>query len=124
LFAQDDCTQTYEHDRLRKPSTISAYRSLLRSQLLPTFAELPIESITPPMIESWIGSTDRTAATRVKGLAMMHGSFKRARKVWGLTVNPAVDVERPPLASSGDIERLPGSSWNFGGDPHGLMVRR
>jgi integrase len=24
--------------------------------------------------------------------------------VWGLTVNPAVDVERPPLASSGDIE--------------------
>jgi phosphatidylethanolamine-binding protein (PEBP) family uncharacterized protein len=23
-----------------------------------------------------------------------------------------------------DPERLSGSSWNFGGDPHGLMVRR
>jgi integrase len=85
-------------------STISTYRSLLRSHILPAFAELPIESVTSEMIESWIASVDRTAATRVKLLAMVHGIFQRARKVWGLGVNPAVDVEKPTLSSSGDIE--------------------
>jgi hypothetical protein len=35
-----------EHDRLRKPSTVATYRSLLRSQILPTFADQPIEAIT------------------------------------------------------------------------------
>jgi integrase len=56
------------------------------------------------MIESWIAGVDRTPATRVKLLAMVHGIFQRARKVWGLKVNPAVDVEKPPLRSTGDIE--------------------
>jgi integrase len=93
-----------EKDRMRKPSTVSTYRSLLRSQILPIFAERPIESITPAMIERWLGSMDRTPATRVKALAMMHGIFQRARKVWGLKVNPTVDVEKPPLRRSGDIE--------------------
>jgi integrase len=93
-----------EHDRMRKPSTISTYRSLLGSRILPAFGSIPIESITSEMIESWIASVDRTAATRVKLLAMVHGIFQRARKVWGLKVNPAVDVEKPPLSRSGDIE--------------------
>lgn len=34
----------------------------------------------------------------------MHGIFQRARKVWGLPLNPVVDVEKPPLSRSGDIE--------------------
>jgi integrase len=89
---------------MRKPSTISTYRSLLGSRILPAFGSIPIESITSEMIESWIASVDRTAATRVKLLAMVHGIFQRARKVWGLKVNPAVDVEKPPLSRSGDIE--------------------
>jgi integrase len=93
-----------EHDRMRKPSTVSAYRSLLRSQILPVFGELSIESITPAMIERWIVSVDRTPATRVKALAMVGGIFKRARKVWGLKANPVDDVEKPPLRSSGNIE--------------------
>jgi hypothetical protein len=87
-----------EHDRMRKPSTISTYRSLLGSRILPAFGSMPIESVTSEMIESWIASVDRTAATRVKLLAMVHGIFQRARKVWGLKVNPAVDVEKPPLS--------------------------
>ncbi len=93
-----------EQDRLRKPSTVATYRSLLRSQILPTFADEPIESMTPAMIESWIASVDRTPATRVKLLAMVHGIFQRARKVWGLRINPVDDVEKPPLRRSGDIE--------------------
>jgi integrase len=93
-----------EHDRLRKASTLAAYRALLGTQILPAFGELPVESITPAMIESWIGSVDRTPATRTKALAMVHGIFKRARKVWGLPANPAAEVEKPPLAKGGDID--------------------
>src|SRR5207302_6883844 len=33
-----------------------------------------------------------------------HGIFQRVRKVWGLPSNPVRDVEKPPLARSGDIE--------------------
>ena len=93
-----------EHDRMRKPSTVATYRSLLGSQILSTFGDQALEAITPVMIESWIAGVDRTPATRVKLLAMVHGIFKRARRVWGLKVNPAVDVEKPPLRSTGDIE--------------------
>jgi len=92
-----------EHDRMRKPSTIATYRSLLGSQILPAFGERPLESVTTEMIEAWIASVDRTPATRVKLLAMVSGIFKRARKVWGLAVNPTTDIEKPPLRSSGDI---------------------
>ena len=93
-----------EHDRFRKASTLGAYRSLLGSQILPTFGEQPLESITPSMIESWVGSMARTPATRTKALAMVHGIFKRARKVWGLPSNPAAEVEKPPLPKGGDID--------------------
>jgi hypothetical protein len=36
-----------EQDRQRKPSTLAGYRAIVRSQLLPAFGELPLESITP-----------------------------------------------------------------------------
>ncbi len=44
------------------------------------------------MIERWIGTVDRTPATRVKLLAMVHRVFGRAGKVRGLKVNPVDDV--------------------------------
>jgi integrase len=93
-----------EHDRGRKPSTIAGYRALLKSQLLPTFGETLIESITTTMIETWIASIDRSPATRTKALVLMHGIFKRAKKVYGLPMNPVVEVEKPPTAQSGDID--------------------
>jgi len=93
-----------EHDRARKPSTVAGYRSIVDYQLLPAFGEMQLESITPAVIESWIGSLERAASTRTKALVLMHGIFQRARKVWGLPVNPATDVEKPPLSRSGDID--------------------
>ncbi len=93
-----------EHDRDRKPSTITGYKAILRSQLLPAFGEEPIESITTAMIESWIAGVDRAPATRTKALVLMHGIFKRARKLYGLPTNPVADVERPPMRRSGDID--------------------
>jgi integrase len=105
-FAQaaEEWLRYVEHDRGRKPSTIAGYRALLRSQLLPTFGELAIESITTPMIEAWISGVDRSPATRTKALVLMHGVFKRARKVYGLPTNPAAEVEKPPARQSGDID--------------------
>ena len=93
-----------EQDRLRKASTVATYRSLLGTHILPEFGTLALESVTPTIIEHWIGSIDRTPATRTKLLAMVHGIFKRAIKVWGLPFNPARDVEKPPLQRSGDLE--------------------
>ena len=67
-----------------------------RAQLLPAFGEKPIESITTPMVESWIAGVDRAPATRTKALVLMHGIFKRAKKVYGLPLNPVAEVEKPP----------------------------
>ncbi len=41
-----------EHDRQRKPSTLAGYRAIVRSQLLPAFGEMPLESVTTPVIEN------------------------------------------------------------------------
>jgi integrase len=92
-----------EHDRRRKPSTVAGYDSIVRSQLLPVFGDQAIEAITPGAIEAWVGSLTQAASSRTKALVLMHGIFQRARKVWGLPVNPVTDVEKPPLSRSGDI---------------------
>ena len=93
-----------EQDRRRKPSTVAGYRAIVRGQLLPAFGELPLESITTPMIEHWIGSMGLSASSQIKALVLLHGIFKRAKKVWALPVNPAAEVEKPPLTRSGDID--------------------
>ncbi len=93
-----------EHDRDRKPSTITGYKAILRAQLLPAFGEESIESITTASIESWLAGFDRAPATRTKALVLMHGIFKRAKKLYGLPANPVADVERPPTRPSGDID--------------------
>lgn len=92
-----------EHDRGRKPSTISGYRSVVQAHLLPGFGALPVESITTPMIEAWIATIERSPRTRNKLITMLHGILERARKVYGLTVNPAANVETFPQRRSGDI---------------------
>lgn len=93
-----------EHDRGRKPSTVRGYRSVIQAHLLPAFGEIPLESITTPMIEAWIATVERSPRTRNKLITMLHGIFERARKVYGLTVNPAAGVETFPQRRSGDIE--------------------
>jgi integrase len=94
-----------EEDRMRKPSTVTTYRTLLRSRILPTFGGEPLEAVTPAMIESWLGTMrDCSPATRTKALAMIHGIYQRARKVWGLPANPARDVEKPPTSKAANIE--------------------
>ena len=93
-----------EVDRQRKPSTVEGYKVIVRSQLLPTFGEMPVESITTAMIEGWLASLDGAASSRTKALVLLHGILKRAKKVWGLQSNPAAEVEKPPLRRSGEIQ--------------------
>jgi integrase len=93
-----------EHDRGRKPSTVAGYKSIVRFQLLPAFGELPIEAITTGMIERWIGGTGGSASSRRKSLVLLHGIFRRAKKLWALPSNPVAEVEKPPLSRSGGIE--------------------
>lgn len=102
--AADEWLRYIEHDRGRKPSTVAGYRALLRSQLLPTFGELPIEAITTEMIEAWIAGVERSPATRTKALVLMHGIFKRAQKLYGLPTNPVAGVEKPPTQANRPIE--------------------
>jgi integrase len=93
-----------EHDRARKPSTVAGYQSIVRSELLPQFGEMALESVTAAAIEAWQASMTQAASTRSKALVLMHGIFQRARKVWSLSVNPVADVEKPPLTRSGDLQ--------------------
>jgi integrase len=93
-----------EHDRGRKPSTVRGYRSAIEAHLLPVFGSRPVESVTTTDIERWIATVDRSPRTRNKLIVLLHGIFVRARKVYGLRLNPVAEVEKFPQQRSGDIE--------------------
>jgi len=88
-----------EHDRDVKPSTLTDYRSTV-ARLLPFFGSMRLEDITPKVVEEWragLGAgRDRPLAnrTRNKALTILGGILERARKVYGLTANPAREVEK------------------------------
>jgi integrase len=91
-------------DRQRKPSTIAGYESIIRSMLLPAFGEEPVESITTAQIERWLAGLPQSARTKTLALVLLHGIFRRAKKVWGLSSNPAAEVEKPPAARGNDLQ--------------------
>src|SRR3954453_18670889 len=93
-----------EHDRGRKPSTVRGYRSAIEAHLLPVFGSMRLGSVTTSDIERWIATVDRSARTRNKLIVLLHGIFVRARKVYGLRLNPVIEVEKFPQQRSGDIE--------------------
>ena len=99
-----------EHDRKRRPSTLEDYRHVVRHNLLPEFGETPIEQITTEWVDSYRAGlvaegrlSDRTIN---KLLVLLHGIFKRAQRVYGLSGNPVAAVERQPVRRSGDFEVL------------------
>ena len=103
-----------EFDRQRKPSTVAGYKVLVRSQLLPAFGAMALEEITTEVIERWLSGLKGAASSRTKALVLLHGILKRARKVWGLQVNAAAEVEKPALKRSGDIHVFsPEEVWSL-----------
>lgn len=87
-----------ETDRDVKPSTLTDYRSVVTSRLLPAFGSMPLEEITPRRIEEWRaslgGARQLTNRTRNKAVTILGGIIERARKVYGLSSNPVRDVEK------------------------------
>ena len=52
-------------ERSLQPSTVTGYRKVSRTHLLPTFARIPIKELTPAFIRKWISGLNVTAkATR------------------------------------------------------------
>ncbi len=93
-----------EDDRGRKATTVATYRSIIGARLLPTFGAMRLEDITAEHVEAWLRTVDRAASTRIKSLAVLHGIFARARKVYRLPINPVAEVEKPPQRQSGEID--------------------
>lgn len=103
-----------EQDRDRDAATISDYRGVINGYLLPRFGDRDVASITSDEIERYRDElkamtrkgTDGTERrklgnrTIVRHLVVLHAIFKRAIKVWKLSVpNPASKdlVDRPPV---------------------------
>lgn len=101
-----------EHDRERKPSTVKGYRWLINSQIVPRLGELRIEDVSTERVEAWLASLEGKASSRRKAVVLLHGIFKRARKLHKLPANPVEDVEKPVQRSGGEIEVLsPEEVW-------------
>jgi integrase len=88
-----------EQERGRKPSTVTDYRSVVRAHLLPAFGERPLESVTTEMVEAWLAAQLREGRLSRRSLqkivVLLHGIFRRAKKVWKLPQNPVADIDKP-----------------------------
>jgi integrase len=93
-----------EYDRMRKPSTVQGYRWIVDARVVPELGNLRLEDLTAEQVEAWLAGMPGKPSTRRKALVLLHGIFQRARKVYGLPVNPVADIEKPPLQRSGDID--------------------
>ncbi len=110
--AAEEYLRYIEHDRERKPSTVKGYRWLINAQILPPLGELFIEDVTPELVEAWLASLKGRASSRRKTVVLLHGIFKRARKLYRLPSNPVADVEKPTQSRGGEIAVLsPEEVW-------------
>lgn len=97
-FDISSTTGVGSHQRLR------AIKSWCDRICCPDFGDIPIESIKSQAIEDWLSSMTQASSTRRQALVLMHGIFRRARKVWGLQSNPVTEVEKPPIERSADLQ--------------------
>jgi integrase len=102
----DVAEEWYEDGKRRrglKRSTLLDYRQVLDAYLLPSFGQTEITALTPTAIQSWLGEFGRTR-TSEKVLMVMRAILSRAVKRGRIEHNPAVDVERPTVRYSGDLD--------------------
>jgi integrase len=98
-----------EHDRGREHSTVHGYRSAVESRLLPRFGHLPLEALTVDLADRWRVEllAEGLSANTINKLRW-HGEAicKRAQRVWKITTNPFVLVERQPQRPPDDFNVL------------------
>jgi integrase len=86
-----------------KPSVRRDYRSLLDHYLIPAFGDWTLDAVTTEAIERWRaealtdGSIRRRTAKKL--VAALDGIFEQARKSYGLSLNPAQNVEQIGISS-------------------------
>jgi integrase len=99
-----------EFDRKRRASTLRDYRHVVENALQPMFGEVPLEQLSSEMIDAYrvhLVAEDRLSARTInKYLVLMNGILRHAQRHWGLTVNPAVGVERQPVRRTGEFRVL------------------
>ncbi|HEV7483600.1 MAG TPA: site-specific integrase [Solirubrobacterales bacterium] len=94
-------------------ATVADYRGVIDGYLLDEF-EGPVEAVTPDLIDVYkerlISEGKLSNRTIVRHLTVLHGIFKRAKRVWKLKENPATAdmVERPKVVYSGEFDTLDG----------------
>jgi hypothetical protein len=93
-------------------ATVRDYRGVIDGYLRDEFGSQPIESITADAIDAYkerlIAEAKMSNRTIVRHLTVLHGIFKRAKRVWGLSENPASAdlVERPRVVYTGEFDNL------------------
>ena len=103
-----------EVDRGRKPSTVRGYRSAIAKHLLPAFGSMAVEAVTPEAIERWSAGFTGSIRGRNKLLIQMHGILGRAKRVYGLQINAAAEVEKFPQRPAGNIQVFsPEEVWSL-----------
>ena len=80
----------------------------MRTHLLPSFADVPVEDITVADCEHWraqlgAGGTLNNR-TKVKIMTVFFGVMERARKTYKLPLNPVRDLEKPIQRRRIDIQ--------------------
>jgi integrase len=90
--------------------TLSDYRGVVDGYLVPEFGDCPLDAITPDMIDAYkerlIAKGKLSDRTIVRHLTVLHGVFKRAKRAFKHSANPASAdlVERPRATYSGEFD--------------------
>lgn len=92
------------------PVTVADYKGVIDGYLIAEFGDLQLETVTPDLIDAYkerlIAAGKLSNRTIVRHLTVLHGIFKRAKRVWKLAENPASAdlVERPQVVYSGEFD--------------------
>jgi integrase len=98
--------------RQRETSTVGDYKGVIDGYLLAEFGPMPLETITADDVDRYkerlIAEGRLSNRTIVRHLMVLNGIFKRAKRVWKITNNPASAelVERPQVVYTGEFETL------------------
>lgn len=90
--------------------TLADYRGVIDGYLLEEFGDLRLDAITADDIDAYkearLKDGKLSNRTIVRHLTVLHGIFKRAKRVWGLKDNPASAdlVERPRVVYTGEFD--------------------
>jgi integrase len=99
-------------DRACKPTTVRDYTNTVERRMLPFFGSVPLEKITPQMIEAWRASLPGGSRTKNKQMTVLNGIMRRACRRYGLPTNPVSGVERLREVKKIDLEVLePEEVW-------------